>query len=223
MSVTPLERILIDTCIDIASLREAQSDLTGVLERAGVSGLLTEHIASGRGSSISAAVRATRPQPSPAEIMAYAKERALVDPIFAMRLRDEPRPTLERAFLVRFPASRSVESLERGGLIEVLVVDEARAVEALPLEATVDPEFNDIVDVVDMDNVDVDIDNDADVDVEVDVDVDVEVDVLDNGDTDIDVDNGLGRTATPRVSARWTGYWQQRRAHWNDLQHASAR
>ncbi|MCX8528074.1 MAG: hypothetical protein ORN20_08040, partial [Candidatus Nanopelagicales bacterium] len=124
MTVTPLERLLIDSCVDVDVLADAQRDLPRALARVGVVGSAADLIASGRGYTISSVVRASRPQPSAAEIAAYAQERMAVDPIFAQRMRDEARPTLERAFQVRFPASRVITAETMpDGTVQIRVID----------------------------------------------------------------------------------------------------
>lgn len=204
MSVTTVEEFLIATCLDAHALRYAQSDLAVALAQAGVPDAIAPLIASGRGPAISAAVRATRPQPAAAEIEAYAQERAAVDPIFAMRLRDEPRPTLERAFLVTFPSTRTVESWDLDGDVVVRVQDHPRKPGLSASEASADP--------------DIDFVGPGDVDVDVDIDIDdvVDIDIANiETDTDIDIDEVVDSAAP--ASARWTTYWSDRRAHWISL------
>lgn len=212
MTVTPLERLLIDTCIDVPTLREAQRDLPGALRRAGVSGAAQELVASGRGHTISMVVRATRPQPSAQEIEDYAHARIADDPIFAMRMRDEPRPTLERAFLVRFPASRSVESVvAENGSIRIRVID-SRLVGDVTMD-TSDPGDID----VDVDYPEPPIDIDDVVDTDIDIgDIDTDTDV------DIDIVDAVARGAHSRAQARWDSYWGRRAALWAELQSQSA-
>jgi hypothetical protein len=204
MSVTSVEEFLINTCVDAEALRAAEGDLAGALARAGVPDAIAPLITSGRGPAISAAVRATRPQPAAAEIEAYAQERAAVDPIFAMRLRDEPRPTLERAFLVRFPSTRTVESWDLDGRVVVHVHDRAGKSELAALESSADPD-------IDFDgpgNIDVDVDV-----VEIDIDQVIDVETV---DIDTDIDTDIVESAAP-AGARWTTYWDDRRAHWLSL------
>jgi len=204
MSVTTVEEFLINTCLDAHALRDAQSDLATALAQAGVPDAIAPLIASGRGPAISAAVRATRPQPAAAEIEAYAQERAAVDPIFAMRLRDEPRPTLERAFLVTFPSTRTVESEDIDGTVVVRVFDRPGRSGLSAPQSSADP--------------DIDFVGPGDVDVDVDIDIDID-DVVDvetiETDTDIDIDDVVDSAAP--ASARWTTYWSNRRAHWISL------
>jgi len=202
VSVTTVEEFLINTCLDAHALRDAQSDLATALAQAGVPDAIAPLIASGRGPAISAAVRATRPQPAAAEIEAYAQERAAVDPIFAMRLRDEPRPTLERAFLVTFPSTRTVESEDIDGTVVVRVFDRPGRSGLSAPQSSADP--------------DVDFVGPGDVDVDIDIDdvVDVDVESIDT-DTDIDIDDVVDSPAP--ASARWTTYWSNRRAHWISL------
>jgi len=218
VTVTPLERLLIDSCLDVDVLADAQRDLPGALARAGVSGSAADLIASGHGYSLSAVVRATRPQPSAEEIEAYAQERMAVDPIFAMRMRDEARPTLERAFQVRFPASRAITSEAMpDGLVQIRVND-APGLAAMPQDSA-DP--GDI-------DVDTDLPDDPDIDVDVDVDVDIEIDVDSDIPSDIpsdidDVSHVAGGTRSRAQDVRWAAYWSQRRAHWAGLQELSSR
>lgn len=212
MTVTPLERLLIDTCIDVPTLREVQRDLPGALHRAGVSGAAQELVASGRGHTISMVVRATRPQPSASEIEDYAHARMADDPIFAMRMRDEPRPTLERAFLVRFPASRSVESVvAEDGSVRIRVIDSR-----LAGDVTMDSSDPGDID-VDVDYPEPPIDIDDVVDTEIDIgDIDTDTDV------DIDIVDAVARGAHSRAQARWDSYWGRRAALWAELQSQSA-
>lgn len=210
MTVTPLERLLIETCIDVPTLRRTQRDLSGALARVGVTGVAQELVASRRGHAISMVVRATRPQPSAVEIEDYAHMRMANDQIFAMRMRDEARPTLERAFLVRFPTSRSVESLTGDdGTVRIRVIDSF------------------VAGVTTMDSSEPgDIDVDVDFpDIDLDLDIDDVVDTEDN-DTDIDTEvDAVGESArgvNPRSQARWNSYWGQRAALWAELQSQSA-
>ena len=210
MTVTPLERLLIETCIDVPTLRQAQRDLAGALTRVGVSESAQELVASRRGRTISMVVRATRPQPTAQEIEDYAHARMAVDPIFAMRMRDEPRPTLERAFLVRFPASRSVDSVVADdGSIRIRVIDSPRTRDV-------------IMDSSDPGDIDVDVDFP---DVDLDLDINDVVDTDDN-DTDIDIEmdvpDAAARGVNPRTQARWDAYWGRRAALWAELQSQSA-
>lgn len=224
MTVTPLERLLIDTCIDVPTLREVQRDLPGALHRAGVSGAAQELVASGRGHTISMVVRATRPQPSASEIEDYAHARMADDPIFAMRMRDEPRPTLERAFLVRFPASRSVESVvAEDGSVRIRVID-SRLLGDVTMDSS-DPGDIDVD--VDIPPGDIDVDVDVDLEPPIDIDdvVDTEIDIGDiDTDTDVDIDivDAVARGAHSRAQARWDSYWGRRAALWAELQSQSA-
>lgn len=206
MSVTSIEDFLIRTCLDAETLRAARLDLAAALAGAGVPDAVAPLIASGRGPAISMAVRSTRPQPSAAAIEAYAAERAVVDPIFAMRLRDEPRPTLERAFLVKFPTTRTIESSDLDGRVVVRVHDRPGMGAPVPLEFTSDPA--DIE--VDVEVVDVDTDIDIDVDDVIDIDTS-------DIDTDIDIDTDAVSGA-PAASIRWATYWSHRREHWASLE-----
>jgi hypothetical protein len=219
MTVTPLERLLIETCIDVPTLRQTQRDLTGALTRVGVSKAAQELVASRRGRAISMVVRATRPQPTAQEIEDYAHARMAVDPIFAMRMRDEPRPTLERAFLVRFPTSRSVDSVVADdGSVRIRVIDSRRVGDV-------------IMDSSDPGDIDTDIDIEGDIDVDVnfpDIDIDPDIDDVvdtDDNDTDIDIEmdvpNAAARGVNPRTRAGWDAYWEQRAALWAELQSQS--
>jgi hypothetical protein len=212
MTVTPLERLLIDTCIDVQTLRQTQGDLPGALARVGVTGAAQELVASRRGHTISMVVRATRPQPSAEEIEDYAHARMTNDPIFAMRMRDEARPTLERAFLVRFPTSRSVESLTGDdGTVRIRVIDTLMAADTT-------------MDSTDPGDIDVDVDVDFP-DIDLDLDIDDVVDTDDNDtdiDTEMDVVDESARGVNPRSQARWNSYWGQRAALWAELQSQSA-
>jgi hypothetical protein len=219
VSVTPLERLLIDTCLDVSALREARRDLDSALEQAGLSKSARDLIASGHGYSISSVVRANRPQPSAQEIEDYAHERLAVDSVFAMRMRDEARPTLERAFLVRFPASRTVETqISAEGSLRIRVFDTNPLLGADSVTNTSDP--GDI-------DVDVDVPSDIDVDVDVDIDVDIDIDVLDTDiDTDVDIDtvdpSDLVPSTPPGANSRWESYWAERSKLWAELQSQSA-
>lgn len=210
MTVTPLERLLIETCIDVPTLRQTQRDLSGALARVGVTGAAQELVASRRGHTISMVVRATRPQPSAEEIEDYAHARMANDPIFAMRMRDEARPTLERAFLVRFPTSRSVEALTGDdGTVRIRVIDALVAGETT-------------MDSSDPGDIDVDVDFP---DIDLDLDIDDVVDTEDNDtdiDTEVDVVGESARGGNPRSQARWNSYWGQRAALWAELQSQSA-
>ena len=210
MTVTPLERLLIETCIDVPTLRQTQRDLAGALTRVGVSEAAQELVASRRGRAISMVVRATRAQPSAQEIEDYAHARMAVDPIFAMRMRDEPRPTLERAFLVRFPTSRSVDSVVTDdGSVRIRVIDSPRMRDV-------------IMDSSDPGDIDVDVDFP---DPDIDLDINDVVDTDDN-DTDIDIEmdvpDAAARGVNPRTQARWDAYWGRRAALWAELQSQSA-
>jgi hypothetical protein len=202
VTVTPLERLLIDSCLDVDVLAEAQRDLPGALARAGVSSSAAGLLATGHGYTISAVVRAARPQPSAAEIEAFANDRMAVDPIFTLRMRDEARPTLERAFQVRFPASRSIsaESMP-DGTVQIRVIDSAGLAE-MPQDSA------------DPGDIDVDIDLPPD---QPDIDIDVDI-VSEDIDADVVVDSHLRPG-----DVRWAAYWSQRRAHWASLQEMSAR
>lgn len=216
MTVTPLERLLIDSCLDVDVLADAQSDLPGALARAGVSGPAANLIASGHGYTISAAVRSMRPQPSAREVEEYAHERMTVDPIFAMRMRDEARPTLERAFQVKFPATRSVMVDDLSAEILRIRVVDGVALHGLPQDSA-DPYDVDV-------DVDVDIDVDIDVDVDVDVDVDIDIDIDSVIDNVVEVVTDVASTSQTRAQdERWSAYWSPRRAHWASLQESSAR
>ena len=212
MTVTPLERLLIETCIDVPTLRQTQRDLAGALTRVGVSEAALELVASRRGRAISMVVRATRPQPSASEIEDYAHARMADDPIFAMRMRDEPRPTLERAFLVRFPTSRSVDSVVADdGSVRIRVIDSRRMRDV-------------IMDSSDPGDIDVDVEVDFP-DVDFDPDINDVVDTDDN-DTDIDIEmdvpDAAARGVNPRTRAGWDSYWGRRAALWAELQSQSA-
>lgn len=215
MTVTPLERLLIDTCIDVQILRNTQRNLSGALAEVGVSGTAHELVASRRGHAISTVVRATRPQPSAQEIQDYAHARMADDPIFAMRMRDEPRPTLERAFLVRFPASRSVESFTADdGTLRITVIDRTVAG-----ETTMDSSDPGDIDVdIDFPNSDIDLDIDDVVDID-DNDTDIDTDI----DIELVVPTESAQGVNPRSQARWDLYWGQRAALWADLQSQSAK
>jgi len=212
MTVTPLERLLIETCIDVPTLRQTQRDLAGALTRVGVSETAQELVASRRGRAISMVVRATRPQPSAQEIEDYAHARMADDPIFAMRMRDEPRPTLERAFLVRFPTSRSVDSVVADdGSVRIRVIDSRRMRDV-------------IMDSSDPGDIDVDVEVDFP-DVDFDPDINDVVDTDDN-DTDIDIEmdvpDAAARGVNPRTRAGWNAYWERRAVLWAELQSQSA-
>lgn len=225
MTTTALERLLIDSCLDVGILRNVRADLPAALRAAGASPKIIDLIESAHGSRISAAVRCVRTQPTSSEIVEYAKTRAASDPIFAMRLRDEPIPTLERAFMVRFPADRRVLVDDHGNGLRVKVTGpESYAVVGqsksaaftrdhmtLDIDLTADNVIDEVVD-IDSDIAGDDIDVDVDVDEDIAVDVDVDVDVIELTDS----------RATPgRTRAQWSAYWDTRRARWAAVEAAN--
>lgn len=222
MSVTPLERLLIDTCLDVSALREARRDLDSALEQVGLPQSARNLIMSGQAHSISSVVRANRPQPSAQEIEDYAHARMAVDSIFAMRMRDEARPTLERAFLVRFPVSRSIESeITSEGSLRLRVIDtstQSHSDSALNSSEPLDPQ-----------DIDVDVDTDIEIDIDDVVDIETDIDNIDiDTDTDIDIDtdtvdpSDLASGEHPVVNSRWESYWAERSTLWAELQSQSS-
>ncbi len=228
MTMTALEKLLIDVCTDTDELRRVQSDPEAALRAAGASDFVVDCMAHERGSWISMALNYTHPVPTQQEIDAYLDNRTREDAFFADRVRVEPRRILERSFGTRFPNATVFEVREVNGFPAVTVTVPAGLV-APTLTPYADSDIDTDIDVdVDVDtDVDVDVDIDVDVDaitvIDVDVDVDVDVDnVVDNVvDTVVDhssllPDSGsVEDRARQRITTMWTDYWTSHQATWS--------
>jgi hypothetical protein len=107
-----LDRLLLDSCLDVAVLDRMRADPEGELAAAGVPARLTRLVTLGSGSLISLAAITARPMPEPEAIVAAVRERAAGDPIFVEQLRSNPRHVVGRVLGRALADDAQVEVLD---------------------------------------------------------------------------------------------------------------
>jgi hypothetical protein len=116
-----LNRLLIDSCMDVELLDRIRRAPDAALADEGVPAHLRPLFAGGRGSMLSSAALQDRPLPSAEQIRAEVNERVADDAVFREQVVREPVNAIQRLLGIALPLACTIEAVEVDGAVELRI------------------------------------------------------------------------------------------------------